>query len=196
MNDTFSARLKTLRLDTSKTQEDVANLLNIKRSTYGEYERGKIMPPVDKIEQLANIFGVKPHYLIGWDTPEVGPNKSTSPLADKIKELRKSKHKTIEELSEEIGIPLNILVQYENGVRKIPYTALKKLASYFGVDLILLFGIEFGSGQETREELKEGLHRLKLAEIWNREVGRVLFADDEHAELVNYAKYLLSKRCT
>ena len=61
----FSIRLKTLRKEREKTQGDMSKLLHIQRSTYGEYERGKIMPPVSKIKVLADYFGVSVDYLMG-----------------------------------------------------------------------------------------------------------------------------------
>lgn len=61
----FSKRIKTLRLDNEKTQQNVADAIGVLRSTYGEYERGKIMPPMDKINALAAFYGVTVDYLIG-----------------------------------------------------------------------------------------------------------------------------------
>lgn len=61
----FSSRLKSLRKKAKKTQADMAELMEIQRSTYGEYERGVITPPLDKIKLLADYFGVSIDYLIG-----------------------------------------------------------------------------------------------------------------------------------
>lgn len=60
----FAQRLKELRKDARKTQNDVAEYLEIRRSTYGEYERGKITPPYDKIKALSDYFGVTVEYLM------------------------------------------------------------------------------------------------------------------------------------
>ena len=65
MNTIFAKRLKTLRLEAKKTQQDLADVLGVRRSTYGEYERGKIMPPFDKIEKLATYFKVSVDWLVG-----------------------------------------------------------------------------------------------------------------------------------
>ena len=65
MNTIFSSRLRSHRKELKKTQEQMAQLLNVRRSTYGEYERGKIMPPVDKIKILADYFGISVDYLMG-----------------------------------------------------------------------------------------------------------------------------------
>lgn len=63
--DIFSKRLKDMRRDKGKTQDEMSKLLNIRRSTYGEYERGKIVPPIDKMKVLADYFGVSVDYLMG-----------------------------------------------------------------------------------------------------------------------------------
>lgn len=60
----FNKRLKTLRKEKRRTQEDVAKFLDIKRATYSGYERGVIMPPYDKIKKLADYFGVSVEYLM------------------------------------------------------------------------------------------------------------------------------------
>lgn len=65
MESVFSKRLKMLRLEQKKTQQDLADVLGVRRSTYGEYERSKIVPPYDKIEKLANFFGVSVDWLVG-----------------------------------------------------------------------------------------------------------------------------------
>lgn len=63
--DALSSKIKTLRKEKKKTQQNIADLLNIRRSTYGEYERGKILPPMDKLKIIADYFGVTVDYLIG-----------------------------------------------------------------------------------------------------------------------------------
>lgn len=43
----------------------MAEYLKINRSTYGEYERGVITPPIDKIKLIAEFFEVTVAYLVG-----------------------------------------------------------------------------------------------------------------------------------
>lgn len=61
----FSSRIKALRKEKKKTQNDLATYLNVRRSTYGEYERGIITPPYDKIKAIADYFEVSVEYLMG-----------------------------------------------------------------------------------------------------------------------------------
>ncbi|HZK39152.1 MAG TPA: helix-turn-helix transcriptional regulator [Clostridia bacterium] len=50
--------LKMLRLNNRMTQKQVANLLNVDRSTYTYYETGKIKPSIDTLVKLCCIFDV------------------------------------------------------------------------------------------------------------------------------------------
>ena len=65
MDSIFAKRLKMMRLESKRTQQQVADYLEVRRSTYGEYERGKIVPPYDKMEKLANLFNVSVDWLVG-----------------------------------------------------------------------------------------------------------------------------------
>ena len=61
----LAVRLKEQRKLHRKTQNDVANILNVSRANYGYYEAGKQFPPVDKLVMLADYFNVSLDYLIG-----------------------------------------------------------------------------------------------------------------------------------
>ncbi len=50
--------LKMLRLNNKMTQKQVAEFLNIDRSTYSYYETGKTQPNVDTLVKLCCIFDV------------------------------------------------------------------------------------------------------------------------------------------
>lgn len=51
-------KLKRLRLDKNLTQEDMANLLHIKRQSYGGYERNITVPDIGTLKILAEFFNV------------------------------------------------------------------------------------------------------------------------------------------
>lgn len=84
----FSKRIKALRLDNEKTQQNVADALGVLRSTYGEYERGKIMPPMDKINALAAFYGVTVDYLIGNSNDQnQGVSSREMDVSDSMKQI-------------------------------------------------------------------------------------------------------------
>lgn len=59
----LNKRIKEQRIISKRTQEEMAQLLNVQRATYGQYEIGKNQPPIDKLVILADIFGVSLDYL-------------------------------------------------------------------------------------------------------------------------------------
>lgn len=76
----FAKRLKMLRLESKKTQQMIADELGVRRSTYGEYERAKIVPPYDKIEKLATMFGVSVDWLVGNTNFKTHEEKYNAPV--------------------------------------------------------------------------------------------------------------------
>ena len=59
-----TARLKSLRKEYYFKQSDVADKIGIGRTTYSKYETGDILPPVDQVVKLSNLFNVSTDYLL------------------------------------------------------------------------------------------------------------------------------------
>ena len=69
---TFSERLKCLRTQNNQTMVDIANALNINKTSVFTWESTKTIPTADKLLELANHFDVSIDYLIGrTDNPKV-----------------------------------------------------------------------------------------------------------------------------
>ena len=63
-------RLKDMREDVDKKQEDIALVLNITRQQYQLYESGKREMPMHHFITLAKYYNVSLDYLAGFiDTP-------------------------------------------------------------------------------------------------------------------------------
>lgn len=93
----FSVRLKALRKERKETQEDIAKLVKTQRTTVGEYERGNIRPPMDKMKILADHFEVSVDYLMGntnFQTPEerneAAPNDVSKSMKKILEDLQKN----------------------------------------------------------------------------------------------------------
>ena len=97
----FSQRLKALRKERGLTQQSLADFLEVRRSTYGEYERGKIMPPYDKIQKLANYFNVSVDYLMGATNFKTVDEKIDTIAKRDITDIKQVLDLLIEELKEE-----------------------------------------------------------------------------------------------
>nr|DAN66260.1 MAG TPA: helix-turn-helix domain protein [Caudoviricetes sp.] len=61
-------RIKTLRQEHGKTQEQLANEIGVKKLTISRWENAEnVSLKQDKAQQLADIFGVSVSYLLGYD---------------------------------------------------------------------------------------------------------------------------------
>lgn len=64
----LGVKIKELRNKKGYTQEELADLLGIKKVSVQKYENGSIVNiKFDTIEKLASIFEVAPSHLMGWD---------------------------------------------------------------------------------------------------------------------------------
>lgn len=59
-------RLRILRELSGLTQKQVAEVLNIDRSTYSYYEISKTRPDIDTLQKLADLFKVSTDYLLDY----------------------------------------------------------------------------------------------------------------------------------
>ena len=60
--------IRNLREDNDKTQNELAEYLNIKQTTYSKYELGKINIPIEMLMKLADLYDVSLDYLTGRDS--------------------------------------------------------------------------------------------------------------------------------
>ena len=63
-------RLRDLREDFDKSQEEIAKVIGTSQSYYAQYENGKRSIPFDRMVALAKFYNVSLDYLAGLiDTP-------------------------------------------------------------------------------------------------------------------------------
>lgn len=64
-------RLKDLREDFDKSQEEIAQIIGTSQSYYAQYENGKRAIPFERMITLAKYYNVSLDYLAGLiDTPK------------------------------------------------------------------------------------------------------------------------------
>ena len=63
-------RLRDLREDSDKSQEEIAKVIGTSQSYYAQYENGKRAIPFDRMVILAKYYNVSLDYIAGLiDTP-------------------------------------------------------------------------------------------------------------------------------
>ena len=58
-------RIRDLRLDHNLSQQQIAELLNVKQNTYSQYEIGTLNYPIDVLIKLARFYNTSVDYLLG-----------------------------------------------------------------------------------------------------------------------------------
>ena len=65
MNYPYLKRLRDLREDHDKTQQEIANLLGTSQTMYARYERGANELPIHHLLTLCDYYRVSSDYLLG-----------------------------------------------------------------------------------------------------------------------------------
>ncbi len=67
---TYQRRLRDLREDHDKTQQQIADILGTSQTMYARYERGANELPLRHLLVLADYYGVSADYLLGRSDEE------------------------------------------------------------------------------------------------------------------------------
>ena len=61
----YIKRLRDLREDNDKTQQEIADILGTSQTMYARYERGANELPIHHLITLSKYYGVSTDYLLG-----------------------------------------------------------------------------------------------------------------------------------
>ena len=68
----YQRRIRDLREDHDKTQEEIAAILGTSQTMYARYERGANELPIRHLVSLADFYGVSADYILGrTDNPRM-----------------------------------------------------------------------------------------------------------------------------
>ena len=81
----FQERLKQARLDKGLTQEQLAELIGVAKSTLNGYEKGNREPDFFKIKKLIEVLGVDANYLLCVDESETTKKAPAQNAGDALK---------------------------------------------------------------------------------------------------------------
>lgn len=85
-------RLKEIRIENGKTQQDIVNYLHCSYNKYASWEQGRTQPSIEDLIILSDYFNVSIDYLVGREAEDgvviVSGNelsKDESALIDKLR---------------------------------------------------------------------------------------------------------------
>lgn len=114
-------KLKELRINSGKTQEDMSKLLHLSRVSYTQYENDKRIPTLETMKRLSEIFNVSTDYLLG-----------KSSTGSRLKALRLEKGLSQQEVADVLHINRSAYASWENDTNK-PIRKLDELSDFFHV---------------------------------------------------------------
>ena len=94
-----------------------------------------------------------------------------------IRDIRKEKMITQEELGKQLGLTKSAIVNYETGIRKIPLDTVAKLSLYYNFSLDCLI-----KKQKT------------LSDVLNSEIGSVQLTDQQEQLLIQFINTLVGEK--
>lgn len=149
----FGERIAEQRKKLGLSQEELAEALNISRSTLAGYEAENKHPPYRTLVRMAEYFGVTTDYLLGL------AKGGNTMLGKRINELRKSSGMTQEEFGKKLGVIKQTVSSWENDLSEPNHAATIAIAKLFGVTTDYLLGAE-GDAMGTEEKINEIAQRV------------------------------------
>lgn len=144
MNIDYSTKMKDLRDLYELTQQDIANVLNIKRSTYNQYEQQYDIIPLKHLNTFCNYFNVSIDYMFNLSIKKVYVDEileiNTPVSAKRIKELRQEFKLTQSKLAKKLNVANTIISEYERGNFLISTSCLYSLSKTYNISSDYLLG--------------------------------------------------------
>ncbi len=136
--------IKAIREENKLRQEDIANILKIKRATYTSYEIGRDYIPLKHLNTLCNYFNISLDYALALTKKKNYPKEKEeinySIIPQRLKELRKDNGLTQNKIANILNISRSTWTGYEHGNYLISTILLKDLAKRYNRSMDYLLG--------------------------------------------------------
>ncbi len=172
--ETIGQRLKNLRTLMKRSLRDCATILSLSVEEYMHCESGEQQFTMPQIELLAFFLGVStktilyetrltklPSAYLADERRDKFLQLRNKLIASQIADFREKEKITRKELHEKTQIPLERLINYENGLIEIPIIDLINITQHLNRTIEDLFSVdlnpEFDTKPETSEFIKDPL---------------------------------------
>ena len=182
-------KINSLRQEKNLTLKELADILGVSEATVSRWENGKSDIRGKNLKKLSDFFDVSESYLLGYIERPSLPNR--------LRELRKEKKISIEQLSTKVGIDEGRIIALESredfqNIKKNDayYSDVKKLAGFFNTT------IDFLEGQVG---YKEDIFYSDLASAIFSEFSSLAFStiatmkylsEESQRKILEYAKFI------
>ncbi len=132
-------KLKDIREDNDLTQEDMANILKVKRSAYSLWELGINVIPLKYLIAFANHFNYSIDYVLGLNNNKQKNNLleklDLKVLGENLKQLRIKNNLSQANLAKMLNVKQACIAKYENANICISISNLYKYSKKFKVSM-------------------------------------------------------------
>ena len=140
----YGMKLKDLRDLYELTQQDIADILKVARSTYNQYEQQYDIIPIKHLNHLCNHFKVSFDYIFNFTKLKRYQDEldkiDTKISGERLKELCKEFNLTQSRLAKKLNIANTIINEYESGHFPISTATLYSLSDKFNISSDYLLG--------------------------------------------------------
>ena len=140
----YSERLVELRENNYIKQYDIANILNIHKGAYNQYETEHVIIPIKHLNTLCNYFDVSIDYIFGFTKDK--NYKNYKKIIDKniagnnLKYFRKENKITQDKLAKELNVSRTTITEYERGTNLIATPFLYDICKKYNISADYLLG--------------------------------------------------------
>ncbi len=143
-------RLREIREDHDLSQKQMAEILNINRSTYSLWELGINIIPLKELCNFADYFKISLDYILNISNYKNSKNYieklNLETLGYNMKKIRIQNHLSQEEIADIIGVSQACVNKYEKGKITISVPVLYTFCKNFDISINHLCG-------KTKEEI-------------------------------------------
>lgn len=134
--------IKKVRIELEMSQEDVAKLLNVSRSSYAMWESNNNIFPIKRLIELCNIFNLSIDYALNLTNKnkEIKKDYNIEKVKIRLKELKKENNLTQEKISDFLHIDQPTWSICENGKSLIGTPFLYMIYKKYNVSADYLLG--------------------------------------------------------
>ncbi|WP_242976063.1 helix-turn-helix transcriptional regulator [Desulfosporosinus sp. FKB] len=137
MLEVLGKRLLYLRNKIKLTQEELAKILCMSRSTYAQYEVDRRKPDYDTLQRIADYFKVSTDFLLGRTEHSVLEENN---FPSRLKMIRELNGISLNQLAENLNIPPTDISQFETGEKYPTPSTLNILAESLNCSVDFLLG--------------------------------------------------------
>lgn len=135
-------KIKEIRNNLKKSQAEMADLLNVSRSSYAMWESGNDIIPIKRLIQFCEIFDISMDYVLGIasDNNLINTKFNLEISGERIKKFRISNNLTQEKLANILNTNKAVICGYEKGRNLIATPFLYTICKEFKVSADYLLG--------------------------------------------------------